>query len=234
MAAHMKAVRSLAALLLLFVTAGCVDERSFVIIQNQVPETGCTIPGNMTDVYRPKGILDLQGQRGYEFFPLIRNDLLPSSGVDDQPERNLLFLKEFKVSLDLGVTASRSVPPELTDFDVPTSGLLSPGETRSSSVQVIPDLLVPFLTAPKEFRPVVVATVQAVAEHNGEELESTEFVYPIELCNGCLVVKLSSCPGPDDDVTLLPNLCGLPQDEAVSCCDDAARGLVCLASDTAN
>lgn len=206
----------------------CVDERSFTIVQNQVPEEGCMIPGVEGDVYRPAGVLDVQGRMGYRLFPLVRNDLPSSVAVDGQPERNTLYMRRFEVELELGDADPGGVPAELTTFDVPTSASLAPVQTRSSAVKIIKEELLDMLQVSKDFRPTVLAKVQAVAEHAGTDIKSTTLVYPVEICDGCLVTVLSACPGPDDEVDIPANPCGLAQDQAVACCNDPARGFVCL------
>lgn len=207
----------------------CVDERAFTIVQNQVPEEGCVIPGAQGDVYRAGGILDVQGRMGYRLFPLVRNDLPTSVTEDGQPERNTLHMRRFEVELDLGDADPGGVPSELITFEVPSSASLAPAQARSSAVKIIKEQLLDVLQVSQDFRPTVIAKVQAVAEHAGTDITSTTFYYPVEICDGCLVTVLSACPGPEDDIEVPENPCGLAQDQAVACCNDSARGFVCLA-----
>jgi hypothetical protein len=210
--------------------SGCVGERALAIIQNQVPQTGCEIPGQDTDIYRPSGLLDVRGDQGYILFPLMRNDMLPSAGLDGQPERNRVYLRRFEIELEVEDAVGSDVPGQLTNFSVPISAEMVPGQLRSSLVKVIPDLLVPFLVVPEGFRPTVTATVKVVADHHGNEIESPEFVYPIEICDGCLVTVLDACPGTvQDEINFVSNECGIPQDTGVACCNDPSRGFICLA-----
>ena len=74
----------------------------------------------------------------------------------------------------------------------------------------------------------IIATIQAIAQHNGSELKSTEAHYPIELCNGCLVRDVGACPTSENPVDFSSNDCGLPQDAAVVCCTDSVAGFHCL------
>ncbi len=84
---------------------------------------------------------------------------------------------------------------------------------------------------PNAYQPVIVATITAVASRSSEEVESSEFLFPIELCNGCLVDwSDENCTAPQEegqDDKFLRNICGRPQDSPVTCCN-TARGLTCL------
>lgn len=209
-------------------STGCVDERAFSIIQNQVPETGCVIPGDQSDLYRPSGVLDLRGRQGYVLFPLIRNDLPATTSIDQQPERNRIYLRRFEIDLEILGPTTQPIPSDMLSFSVPISAEMAPGQLRSSSVEIIPDALVPLLAVPDGGRSTVVATVKVVADHNGSNIESTEFIYPVELCSGCLVTMLDSCPAADSETVLPVNECGIPQDGPVACCQSQSRGFICL------
>ncbi|MCC6748610.1 MAG: hypothetical protein IT371_13190 [Deltaproteobacteria bacterium] len=211
---------------LLLAAGGCVDETSFLITQNQVPQAGCKVDTNES-VYRAIGTLDVSAGKGYVLFPLIRNDLQASKGVDNQPERNALHLREFQVELDLGEIPA-NFPAELLSFTKPTSGVMQPGERRASSVEAIPEKLVKLLSIPPNVKPIVTAKVRVVADHGVTKMKSAAFFYPIQLCNGCLVVKAENCPTGEALQSAPSNTCGLPQDESTTCCNAPGRGLVCL------
>lgn len=199
-------------------SSGCVDERAFFIVENKSP---C-----VSSLSLASGVLDVAGKQGYVVEPVVQNDLLSSAGTDQQPERNRLQLDKFKVSLDLGQAAAANVPDSLVNFEYPTSGTISPGSTLQAKVRVVPDALVGYLNFPSGHRPLIIATIQAVALHNGSTIESTESHFPIELCSGCLVRDLGACP--TEAVEYSSNECGLPQDQPVVCCTDSVAGFHCL------
>ena len=95
-------------------------------------------------------------------------------------------------------------------------------------MKVIPDYLAQAMASPagpvkpqqpSSGWPVVYAKVTAVASSTGKEVSSAAFVYPIQICNLCLVDKRATCPDTSDK-TILFNHCGLPQDNPVTCCPD--------------
>jgi hypothetical protein len=63
------------------------------------------------------------------------------------------------------------------------------------------------------------------------EHESAEFIYPIYLCNGCLVDLRDTCP-PPTDTTIITNICGRPQDAPVTCCPVDNGEVHCYATST--
>lgn len=202
------------------VAGGCVDDdRAFRIRQNQVPGSGCEV-GTSTTKFQAAGLLDVSVNFGYRFFPLIENNMRSTKG-DGQPERNQLYLRKVKISLDLDEIPG-NYPDDLVEFGLPISGLLNPGAriviggieiVRAELVQMLPNL--------ETRRPYIMASVGVIADRNGEEVESGSFLYPIELCEGCLVDYRASCPT-SGDTTVIRNVCGLPQESRVTCCNDPA------------
>lgn len=213
--------------------AGCVGERSFYISQNQVPSSSCTVSSSeSSELYLPRGLLDISVDKGYYVYPLVNSALQASSSEDGEPERNNLFIREFKVEVDLGIVPG-TYSAELTNFTVPQSGILRPGGMRAFSVKVLKDELIARLDESKiaAFRPTITVKIQAVGELGGSTLESMPFYFPIELCSNCLVTRLNTCP--ETGATEWPKLsqsnsCGVPQDALVQCCDDSQKGLICL------
>jgi hypothetical protein len=214
----------------------CSEDRAFYIVQNQVPQKGCVIPADDTSsVYRAEGVLDVSLGSGYRLYPLLRNDLpvkKPQSSMSSAAEPNLLRLLQFDVVLDLG-GSGLSIPPELTAFSRPTSGILFPGgDRKSSSVEIFPDALVSQIKLPAGATPTVLARVTAVAESgDGDRVESLPFDYPVTLCNGCLVSVLKTCPTAEELTTLDSNVCGRPQDGPLVCCPSSTKTVQCLAGD---
>ncbi len=219
---------AMALLALTALSAGCVDEaRIFYIRQNQVPSSGCKV-ATATTTYNPMGLLDVSVKKGYTLYPLLENALKSSTGGDGEPERNALILKGFEVQLDLqgmDQTAGWTIKEEQLKFWLPASGYLMPAGKLAGRIEVIPDWLAKAMYAPVKAQqpaggwPVIYAVVTAVASKTGSEVESAVFVYPIEICNGCLVDLRGQCPEDlSKDKNLITNYCGLPQDEPVTCC----------------
>jgi len=201
-------------------TGGCVEgNRAFFIRQNQVPQTGCVVSTNTT-LYNPRGLLDVSMDWGYRMYPLLENYLKSTLSGDGEPERNTLQLVGFEVDLDMSDIPG-NYDKAYTRFFQPVSGTIPPSSKLSSVVKVIADQLAKGLNIPAHRTPynLIMATVTAVAKKNGSTFKSGGFVYPIDVCNGCLVniPKGGTCPSKGDK-SIISNTCGLPQDTPVTCC----------------
>ena len=197
-------------------SSGCIDDyRSFFIRQNQVPSSGCVL-NTTTTTFNTRGRLDVLMKTGYWLFPLIENHMGVTKSGDGDPERNTLIMRGFEIELDM-----QEIPGAyanfLTDRFEPISGYLPPGSKMSAAVKIIPDELVQTLNIPRNYTPVIMATVRAVATQNGSTKRSSAFVFPVEICNRCLVDFRETCPAATDK-TIKTNVCGYPQDLPVTCC----------------
>jgi hypothetical protein len=203
--------------LVVFGLMGCVDDDvSFYIQQNQVPGADCEV-STTVDKFRGSGLLDVSVGLGYYMFPLVVNNMRSSSSEDNQPERNNLHMRRFTIELDsVPVGASGAE----TSFEIPVSGLIPPagGMLAYAGVKVIKDSLAAKLqgAAGSGAEHVIMVSLRAEAERSGETRESAEFLFPVTICNGCLVDMRTEPPDPEDK-TAVGNTCGLPQDEPVTC-----------------
>jgi hypothetical protein len=199
---------------------GCiVDNDSFYISQVQKPAARCVISTSSGSDFYSSGMLDVSMKQGYILHPLLVNNLPASVSRDNQPERNILQLLGIKVSIDLRDVPG-SYPDALLNFSSLASGSLLPGATMYTSVQGVQDALAGFLAPvlPKNIQPQIVLKLRAVADHGGWKIESKQFLFPLTLCNGCLVDFRATCPADAKDTSVITNPCGLPQDEPVTCC----------------
>jgi hypothetical protein len=221
---------------------GCSSDGSerFFIVQNQVPQDGCVISGDHTALYRGRGILDVAlvfdgALVGYELFPLLQSDL-PVMGQTSGTEPNRMALREFRVRLEtapgapaavVDLFASAALQPNLA-YSEPWSGTLEPGGgTVSAAVTVVPAEVARQIRATGVLTTIsdvgLTARVRAVGDSLTDSFESREFVYPIDVCNGCLISNISACPSAPVNKG---NACIVSQDEPVDCCSDGAS-LVC-------
>lgn len=207
-------------------TSSCVDEQAFIIVQNQIPvmSQGSCMAGTDEGVSLTRGLLDVAGRRGYYMFPLIANNLIPSTRNDPtQPERHRLEFREFRIKLNLQNVADKVDANLPREYKVPVSGSIEPGGTARLTVKVIPDAVAQALPTNGE----ISIELRAVAEHGGVSMESGPLVFPIELCAGCLIGQvLETCP---TETISTSNACGLPQDGPVLCCKvPGGSDVVCL------
>lgn len=212
---------------------GCIDDDvSFYIQQNQVPKQGCEV-STSTEKFRGAGLLDVSLGIGYHMFPLVVNNMRSSSAEDQQPERNNLHMRRFVIDLDLGSIPVQASGAE-TAFEFPVSGLLPPagGMLAYAGVPVIKDSLAIKLQSASSpgAEHLIMVSMRAEAERSGETRESAAFLYPVNICNGCLVDMRTEPPAVDDK-TAVGNPCGVPQDSPVTCYK-AGSLIQCLTDDT--
>ena len=218
--------------------SACVeDDTSFYIKGMRAPESGCATPAPGGTTFVGTGQLDVAAKFGYLAFPEVLN-ALGSSTVNQpgQPENNILQMRSYRISLDTSEIPA-SFPAALTTLSFPTSGSIQPNGAMVTPIQVISNELAALLadTVPKGVQRTVYASVHAVATMTGGEKESALFVFPVIVCNGCLVEFLTGqpCPAPNESTAKFKtNTCGLPQDEPVTCCTETSGATRCLQAGT--
>ena len=215
----------------LALVVGCGGDESgqFVIVQNQVHDQGCTVPGSKGDVYRGEGRLDValvgdDAQVAYRLYPLLQNNLRK---LDRPSEPNRLLLHSFNVAVDVDHTAPKAVidvvakDQRLSRFGEPWSGTLDPGgSTLSAGVMVVTGELARRIRGTRALETQtsmrLFVTVQAVARTlDGGSIQSDKFRFPITVCQGCLVSSVQACPAIPRN---LGNACNIAQDVPVDCC----------------
>lgn len=214
--------------------SACVeDDTSFYIKGMRAPESGCATPAPGGSTFVGTGLLDVSMKTGYLAFPEALNQLASSTASQPgQPESHILAMRGFRIALDTSEIPA-SFPAELTNTVFPTSGTIAPNGAMVIPIQVISDPLAEQLagTVPKGVQRTIYASVHAFATITGGEKESALFVFPVQVCNGCLVEMLTgqNCPAPNDSLAKFKtNICGLPQDAPVTCCTEASGSVRCL------
>jgi hypothetical protein len=231
-------------LALAVVHAGCGEEARFFIVQNQVPAEGCVVPGAKSDVYRGEGHIDVslvsdERAFAYRLFPLLQNGLPSSGGGMGGPQPNRLVIKGFRVTVELepgapaearqvfDALAADATSRRFLSYEEPWSGTLDPGDSKAAGVGVFPGEIARRLRDTGYFdgdgtRLLRAAVrVRALATRPAGDLESPEFRYPLQLCQGCLMAFGGSCPLPRR--VHAGNACNIAQDEPVDCCTDGGR-----------
>jgi hypothetical protein len=223
--------------------AGCgTPPGAFIIVQNQVPNSDCTIPSGKGALYRGEGLVDVSIADGYELFPLLENDF-PGPVGGQAVEGNRIALSGFNVEvglppsyeagpiadLILGLQALAPDDPQrtLVAFSTLTSGsVASGGGNTASRVNVLPvDLLrkirdLNVLSRSKSYW--LEVSVRARGHSLASAVESDAFHYPIQLFDGLLGINTGACTSAPT-----PTSCTPGQDGFVSCCESAGQ-LVCL------
>lgn len=220
------------------VVSACADnEQSLFIRQVQAPESGeCSYGAEESSTSFGLGVLDLALTNQYRAGLLIGNQMVPRGDPSQsRAETNRVRLTEAEIHVQLADGA------EIGSFTVPGNGFVDPGTGTSPGYGLFMTVLVDPASAqalasrlgcagsrlPSVGRIVTVVKVFGKTL-GGNEVESAEFRYPIEVCCGCLV----SFPPEANDPALLddqPNCmavsegtgleepCLIGQDTAVDC-----------------
>ena len=203
-----------AALTMSFV--GCIDNnKSLVIMYNVVPGDDCTYQINSEEI-RTRGFLDLNhpaygtpAEPIYYFFPQISN-FMPTNLSTCNCELDAMAIQLKKATISYQWLIGRdSLGPlgynnllalEDGKFDIYLSGVVAAASTSGDPGQFVthlrlipPDVgtqLAALSTDAEEFVLGVHVTIKGTTL-GGVDMESNEFVYPIEFCWGCLSL---SCP----------------------------------------
>jgi hypothetical protein len=213
--------------------AGCdLPPHQFFIVQDQVPAEGCVI-GTETTLYRGQGVLDVRlvasgASEAYAVFPLVRNDLpAPAAG---EASTNSIELQGFDVDIvPIGTLPAATdallkslAGDDLIHFRTPWSGVLEPGGgLRAGRVAAIHAELARRIRDTGDLRAkgsfLQLGAHIRVAGNRSGSVESDPFLFPIRVCDGCLIGRLESCPFATAPANP-GNACNVAQDDVVDCC----------------
>ena len=224
--------------------AGCsgTPPGAFIIVQNQVPTSDCTIPAGLGEVYRGAGTLDVRlistQKTGYVLFPVMQNNF-PGPAGGQTVDANRIALSGFNVDVEVQDSATGSIADLINGFrsmdadpknhqkvqySTLTSGsVASGGGFTSSAVEVFPvdlalDVLnMHVLSQTSTFT--ALATVRSLGKTLTGEVTSDSFTYPITLCDGCLMDNLGPCPV----AAMVGNQCDVGQDDSTGCCTQSGQ-----------
>jgi len=218
----------------------------FFILHIQVPAEGCVIPADRNAPYKGEGVLDVRVPTprpdiAYELFPLLENDLTSEGQGGVEPNRIALAGFDVDINFVDGSDAARAffeslaLDPStqaLLHYQVPWSGSVDPaGGTTSTSTNAFPAETARRLRDSGVLTDGSVALVDAKVRAFGHKLAgsitSDVFTYPIQVCDGCLINSMTTCPASGH--VLQGGICNPGQDGLVDCC---TRGtdLICPAT----
>lgn len=201
------------------ISAGCVADNaqnaSLVLIKNQAPNDDCSLSGSDTGTFIARGVIDVSlANRGYVMTPLL--ELRTQAFDNEDPLSRSVSLEGAEVSV------------EGTAFTQRFAGIIQPQQQFSVSFIAVPDEVVQSVGGGLAEGGVaqVIAEITVFGDLGGGEVESNEFAYPVDICNGCLKINAGSCAG------FTPSsgqLCFPGQDiYGVECCTSSTTGeLVC-------
>jgi hypothetical protein len=196
-------------------TGGCADNDSGLFIRSVIAlQAGdCLARAQPDTTMLAFGTLDIAFNEPYVAALLVGNQLAR------QGDRDKVRTETARIALRGSVVSVRNVNgQELTAFTTDGAGFVDPGSGNEPGYGIMfAELLptsIPVVSAVTPGAPTRVnVAVRVFGETlGGEEIESSELLFPIAVCNGCLV----SYPSDAIDVARLPRpTCsrGLPPDE---------------------
>jgi hypothetical protein len=224
--------------------SGCADNSgSLIIRQNNVPEEGCAVPGDLGDKYRSGGQLDVSdpgpgfvAPLGYLFTPGVQSALLENKA---NPSDNVVIIEGATIELR-AVNSARSeaviaaIGAE-TKRDQRTSGSITPGGTIGMGFEIIDDSQALALRgAVNNGESVqIVAEVRIYGSVEGTYVESNRFAYPVTVCKGCGFQNVGNCSDIPAGSTGAPGgICRPMADGFLQCCTAPDGKAVCPAVGT--
>lgn len=246
-------MRPLLLSLLTITTVACAassGDEGFVVLNNQVPGEGCTLSPDSSGMFQSRGLLFLNSPNPYVMTPVIQSRI---SALEGQDLQRTIALRGARVELEIsGITLSdpgTGAVSTLEFSDAEIAALQADGSLRFTSLFSAP--LAPAGTTAATFdavsfgalaaiRAKVGMTNQAVhaqivskatlfGDLGGDEIEGVPFVYPITVCNDCIVNTIAQCPVPVGTTVRTGNACNAFQDGNVDCCTQPDGRLLCPA-----
>jgi hypothetical protein len=219
-------------------TVGCAENESslFVIGVYALGRTQCVAEPNATAVLLPSGTLDRTLANGYNAA------LLVGSHLTERGSRENLRTETSRLSIEgAHITLYSTTGAEITRPDVAATGLVNPANGTDPGLATVFAQLV---------RPADVAALgpagQAIVRIRifgttlgGQEIESGDYDFPIQVCDGCLISYPSDAADPTapagtylcspaaDTETETTQVCNPGQDDLIPCTECAAFNMAC-------
>jgi hypothetical protein len=211
----------------------------FIILDNKAPQANCSVTADPGAASLVSGFMDVSivndaALTAYLTIPLMENDL-PPPGAGQFVDGNRIALSSFDV--DLHLVSNPTHPQDVVDlfqglegnqdplvhFNIPTSGSVPSGGGHSASfVESFPASLArkirDELHAPQPGSQLQVEIrLSARGSKITGAIQSDDFVFPISVCNGCLVNSVQTCPVKTPPIEK-GDPCNVAQDAPVDCC----------------
>jgi hypothetical protein len=216
--------------------SACADNESMLFIVGvlAVEETDCIGTPQAAATLRTGGVLDISLRSSYGVTLLVGSQLTTRGNRDQlRTETARLAMRGAEIHLETAEGAA------LAEFTTISSGFVHPASGTDPGYGAIAAELIP---AGAPVAPgVVVARISVFGDTlGGEEVQSNEFVYPIQICNGCLVDYPAEASeenlGPgiylcslqtEAETIAADQVCRVGQDVRVPCTVCAAQSAVC-------
>lgn len=233
------------ALLAISLAGGCTDGgQPLLIMQNNVPDVGCSVSNDVTSAFIPRGRIDTNAEAGYVFTPVVQN---VSEVLSNQTQsQRTAFIEGANIKLSVQAGFFGDSPPTddpnfklFTKFSKGFSGNVAPEGGFTSFIFTImeKDFMTQFL-APGLGDPTSSVQIHAKitlfgTAGGGGSVESVPYDYFIDVCNGCMQVDQGPCAAlPDGFEGGIGGACNTLQDEVLDCCTNADSTVQCPAAVT--
>ena len=226
-----------------FTLVACVSggDEGMYILNNTATTESCALNGSPDQPQRGHGLIHYQSPTAYVMTPLIQSRLQSAEGGDVTSKTIQLRGADVTLTLKAYSVESggsfRSENPNTmlgAPFTVLFSGSLPPSGFVNTFIDLIPPAQLRMVAAATGanvnadvFNAEVLASVVVRGEVGDDSIDTEPFLYPVTVCNDCVVVNLGACP---QAAVRLGNACNPFQDGMVDCCKDADGKLVCPAS----
>lgn len=235
----------LAALMPLALVA-CVDtgDEGIYVLNNTAVTGECTLSGSPDQASIGHGLIHYLSPTAYVMTPLIQSRIAAQMNIDDTSRTVQLRGADIVLTLE-AVTVEHAdgsfttTQPEksLAMFSTLFSGAVPPGGSVNAFVDAIPPPTLRQIAtesgadvATESFNAEVLAQVVIRGEINDNTVTSAPYLFPITVCNDCVVSNLGACPLPSGVQVRTGNACNPYQDGVVDCCTDTDGRLVCPAA----
>jgi hypothetical protein len=224
----------------------CVDtgDEGIYVLNNTAITGECSLSGSPDQPSIGHGLINYLSPTAYVMTPLIQSRIQAQMNVDDTSRTVqlrgadiVLTLKAVTVEHADGTFTTTQPEKQLAMFSTLFSGSVPPGGTVNAFVNAIPPATLRQIAAEsgadltmEAFNAEVLAQVVIRGEINDNNMTSAPYLFPITVCNDCVVSNLGSCPLPSGVQVRTGNSCNPFQDGVVDCCSDTMGRLVCPAA----
>ena len=227
----------------ILLATGCVapnGDESFVIRHNLAPPDDGTC-GFVADANSPvlsRGFINVNSTLAYQLHPLFESRI---QAPDGRESLRTIQITGAEVTLEIGpieiierdpmtrevinVTIDDFFDNSLAFTSLFTTSLAPNQGLSTATIDIVPlsaFSIIKARTGDAEFNAQVVAVINPFGEYYGEEIDGTEFRYPVTVCSNCGLVNIGVCEAmPELGVT---NGCNPFQDGTIECCEDTVNG----------
>ncbi len=180
---------ALAALATTVLSSGCTVDAgdSLFILHNKPLTTECQVSAEKGGTFLSRGLVDIRIGTGYTFTPVVESRARIVDDTDPLERAILIGGAEVSIELPEGVTAGGDLLTSTQRF----SGTIEPGGLSGFMFDIISPQLVA-VAGNALVGQTALVDITMFGELGNGTVESPQFTYPVQFCDGCSV---QSCNG---------------------------------------